>query len=181
MPAPTRPSSPLKIAAPPEGPLLLPLELLEDPLDVAFEIVGRKWTIHLLREAMRQGGTIRFNELLKRVSGLNPKSLAARLKELEHGGLLERKVVPGTPIHTEYTLTQKGWALKPVLMCMAWYSLRWRPEAVLNQERPPSDTKLWRTVSMYCGPGGDDCGWPWAGPFVSQGSKARGEGNRSPP
>lgn len=138
----------------------MPLELLEDPLDVAFEIVGKKWTIHLLREAMRAGGTVRFNELARKIKGINAKSLSARLKELEQAGIVERRVIPGTPVHTEYRLTDKGWALRPILIAMAWYSLRWNPEETLDKSKPPSETKLWKTVQLYCGEGGKDCGWP---------------------
>ena len=138
-----------------------PLELLEDPLDVAFEIVGKKWTVHLLREAMRSNGVVRFNELARKVKGINSKSMSARLKELEAARILERKVVAGTPVHTEYHLTDKGWALKPILVAMAWFSLRWNPEEVLDKSKPPSESKLWRTVQMYCGEGGKECGWPY--------------------
>lgn len=139
----------------------LPLELLEDPLDVTFEIVGKKWTVHLLREAMRQGGVVRFNELARKVKGINSKSLSARLKGLEHAGILRREVVPGTPVHTEYHLTDKGWALRPILIAMAWYSLRWDPEAVLDKTRPPSGHKLWKTLQMYCGEAKAGCGMGW--------------------
>jgi|GEM_PF-233304 len=138
----------------------MPLEILEDPLDVAFEIVGKKWTVHLLREAMRAGGTVRFNELSRKVKGINAKSLSARLKELEEAGIIERHVIPGTPVHTEYRLTDKGWALRPILIAMAWYSLRWNPQETLDKSKPPSETKLWKTVQLYCGEGGRDCGWP---------------------
>lgn len=138
-----------------------PMEFLEDPLDVSFEIVGKKWTVHILREAMQGSGMTRFNELLRKVKGINPKSLSARLKELEQAKILERRVVPGTPVHTEYHLTQKGWALKPILVAMAWYSLKWRPEDVLDKAKAPTDAKLWEALSVYCGEGGKGCGWPY--------------------
>jgi DNA-binding HxlR family transcriptional regulator len=138
----------------------LPLELLEDPLDVAFEIVGRKWTVHLLREAMQHEGVVRFNELLHRIKGLNAKSLSARLKELEKAKIFERHVVPATPVRTEYRLTEKGWALRPILVAMAWYSLRWNPETTLDKDKPPREDKLWKTIQAYCGESGMECGWP---------------------
>jgi DNA-binding HxlR family transcriptional regulator len=153
-----------------EKDLRLPLELLEDPLDVAFEIVGKKWTVHVLREAMRAGGVVRFNELGRKIKGINAKSLSARLKELEGAGILERRVVPGTPVHTEYHLTSKGWALRPILIAMAWFSLRWSSDKTLDKDRPPSDSKIWKTLQMYCGDGNEKCGWPWD---ESEGAKAR--------
>ena len=103
----------------------------------AVELIGRRWTGAILRVLI--GGPRRFNELLGSVPGLSDRLLTERLKELEGEGLLERRVLPGPPVHVEYELTAQGHALEPVIRDIATWAEKWlpQPERVLsgaNQE-----------------------------------------------
>lgn len=106
------------------------------PVDATFQLIGKKWTVLLIRDMMR--GIKRFNQFLASVPELNPKTLAVRLKEMERSGLVERRVIAGTPVHTEYTLTEKGRALQPVLNAMVAYASRWCSESIFSDGRPRS-------------------------------------------
>ena len=60
-------------------------------------------------------GTKRFGELRRSLAGVSPRTLAQRLKELEDTGILKRTIYAEVPPRTEYTLTDKGRSLSPIL------------------------------------------------------------------
>ncbi|WP_244443782.1 winged helix-turn-helix transcriptional regulator [Candidatus Nitrosotenuis uzonensis] len=94
------------------------------PIDNTFKIIGKKFTIHILRN-MGLLNQNRFNQLLESIEGINPKTLSARLREMEKSGLIERKIIPSTPPRVEYSVTEKGLALKPVILAMAEFSMKY--------------------------------------------------------
>ncbi len=75
-----------------------------------LKVIGSKWTLHVLH--LLFDGTKRFGELQRALKGISPKTLSVRLRELEHQGLLKKKVYPVVPLRVEYTLTSKGKSLK---------------------------------------------------------------------
>src|SRR5574337_1204145 len=79
----------------------------------AVDILGRRWTGLILRAL--QDGPRRFGELARHIEVVSERMLSERLKELESDGLVVRKVIPSTPVHVEYSLTDKGAALHDVL------------------------------------------------------------------
>ena len=83
----------------------------------AMEIIGNKWTALILRDLSQ--GSKRFGELEKSVGSINPRTLSQRLDDLEHHGIITKKSFAEVPPRTEYTLTQKGEDLMPVLRQMA--------------------------------------------------------------
>jgi DNA-binding HxlR family transcriptional regulator len=89
----------------------------------AVELIGRRWTGVILR-AMLNGAT-HFGEIAVAVPKLSDRMLAARLKELEAHGVIERTVVPDTPVRVEYALTDKGRALEGVLIALGDWADRW--------------------------------------------------------
>ena len=87
----------------------------------AIEILGRRWTGAIVRSLL--SGTTRFSELSDGIPGISDRLLSERLKELESEGIVERKVVPTTPVRIEYSLTEKGSALGSVVRAVnAWAS-----------------------------------------------------------
>jgi DNA-binding HxlR family transcriptional regulator len=98
--------------------------LLRCPINNTFRIIGKKFTVLILRNMMHLGHT-RFSQLLDSIEEINSKTLSARLKEMESEGLVERKVYSESPVRIEYTLTQKGRALRPVLEQMALFSMQY--------------------------------------------------------
>ncbi len=105
------------------------------PIDNTFKIIGKKFTVHILRNMTRLGQT-RFNEFLASIEGINPKTLSARLREMEKNGIIERRIYPGMPVKIEYSITQKGRALKPVLEAMAAYSMQYFAKDVFKDGKP---------------------------------------------
>ena len=88
-----------------------------------INIIGGKWTTLILRELLKE--TRRFGELRTSLTGISPKTLTDRLRELEECGVLERTIYPEVPPRVEYTLTEKGKALRPIVDAMAAWGARW--------------------------------------------------------
>jgi DNA-binding HxlR family transcriptional regulator len=93
------------------------------PIDNTFKIIGKKFTIHIIRN-MAILGQSRFNQLLDSIEDSNPKTLSARLKEMEKANLITRTVYDQVPIKVEYKLTKKGEDLKGILGQMAAFSMK---------------------------------------------------------
>lgn len=89
------------------------------PVETTLTLISDKWKVLILRDLMP--GARRFGELKKSLGGVSQKVLTAQLREMEGRGLLTRTVYPEVPPHVEYTLTELGRSLKPVLDAMqAW-------------------------------------------------------------
>ena len=82
----------------------------------AAAIVGSKWTPQLIYALAN--GVQRFGELQKEAGGINPRTLSERLDELEQQGIVAKTSFSEVPPRVEYTLTQKGSDLLPILECM---------------------------------------------------------------
>ena len=65
---------------------------------------------------------VRFNEFGEAVVGISPRMLAARLRDLEHAGMIERNVIPDSPPGVEYRLTERGRALAPIVAALRQYA-----------------------------------------------------------
>lgn len=78
-----------------------------------LKIIGSKWTILILRELC--DGTKRFGELQKALTGISPKTLSQRLKELERDKIIKKRIFAEIPLHVEYSLTPRGQSLRQVI------------------------------------------------------------------
>ncbi len=97
----------------------LPSNLPACPVEVTLLLLSNKWTILILRDLL--SGTKRFGELKKSLSGVSQKVLTANLRSLEEKGIIEREVFPEVPPRVEYTLTDLGKTLEPIIDSMhAW-------------------------------------------------------------
>lgn len=95
------------------------MELPACPVETTLMLIGDKWKVLILRDLMN--GTKRFGELKKSIGTVSQKVLTAQLRDMEEKGLLTRKVYAEVPPRVEYTLTETGYSLKPVLDAMwAW-------------------------------------------------------------
>jgi DNA-binding HxlR family transcriptional regulator len=110
------------------------------PIYNTFDLVGKKFTILILRNMMLYGQT-RFNQFLE-IEEINSKSLSQRLREMEEDGLIIRKVFPEIPPRVEYYLTEKAKALRPILESMGEYSSRYCAMDVFKDRRPRSFKKV---------------------------------------
>ena len=91
----------------------------------AAEIIGAKWTALLVHDLSE--GPRRFSELEHSCSGISPRTLAERLRALEHEGILVRRSYPESPPRVEYELTDKGEGLLPIIAAMRQFGHSWLP------------------------------------------------------
>lgn len=95
------------------------MELPACPVETTLMIIGDKWKVLILRDLM--DGTKRFGELKKSIGSVSQKVLTAQLRDMEEKKLVVRKVYAEVPPRVEYTLTETGYSLKPILDAMsAW-------------------------------------------------------------
>ena len=89
------------------------------PVETTLTLISDKWKVLILRDLMP--GTKRFGELKKSIGTVTQKVLTAQLRQMEASGLLTRTVYAEVPPRVEYTLTDLGRSLRPVLDAMeAW-------------------------------------------------------------
>lgn len=91
-------------------------ELPACPVETTLTLIGDKWKVLILRDLMN--GTMRFGELKRSIGSVSQKVLTAQLRAMEESGLLTRTVYAEVPPRVEYTLTDTGYSLKPVLDAM---------------------------------------------------------------
>ena len=91
-------------------------ELPACPVETTLTLISDKWKVLVLRDLM--SGTKRFGELKKSIGNVSQKVLTAQLRQMEDNGLLIRTVYPEVPPRVEYTLTELGYSLKPILDAM---------------------------------------------------------------
>ncbi|MCB6694205.1 helix-turn-helix transcriptional regulator [Agathobaculum butyriciproducens] len=94
-------------------------ELPACPVETTLTLIGDKWKVLILRDLMP--GTKRFGELKKSVGNVSQKVLTAQLRAMKESGLVNCKVYAEVPPRVEYSLTELGKSLKPILDSMwAW-------------------------------------------------------------
>ncbi len=89
----------------------------------AIELIGRKWTGAIVFLPLK--GPSRFTALRDAIPDITDRMLSERLQELERKGIVERTVVPETPVRVEYALTKKGRALASAIDAMAEWAHKW--------------------------------------------------------
>jgi DNA-binding HxlR family transcriptional regulator len=89
------------------------------------EIIGAKWTALLVHDLSE--GPRRFSELERSCHGISPRTLAERLRVLESEGIVERRSYPESPPRVEYSLTDKGESLLPIIDAMREFGHSWLP------------------------------------------------------
>ena len=103
-------------------------ELPACPVETTLTLISDKWKVLILRDLMP--GTKRFGELKRSVGTVTQKVLTAQLREMEESGLLIRTVYPEVPPHVEYTLTDLGRSLKPILDAMQSWGEAYQEKAI---------------------------------------------------
>lgn len=88
-------------------------ELPACPVETTLTLIGDKWKVLILRDLMP--GKKRFGELKKSIGSVSQKVLTSQLRDMESSGLVNRKVYAEVPPRVEYSLTELGQSLKPVL------------------------------------------------------------------
>lgn len=102
----------------------------------AVELIGRRWSGVILRALL--AGVCRFSDLTAAVPGLSDRLLSERLKEFEAEGIVERLVVPETPVRITYRLTAKGRALGSVVEAVSAWAEEWVARHPCVEEPAPA-------------------------------------------
>lgn len=109
------------------------------PVALAVGILDGKWTMLVIRDLLE--GTKRFSALRASLAGISPKTLTDRLRSLEEHGLVQRVVYPEIPPRVEYTLTDAGLGLEPVVRALgAWGAAMASTPAAASQPLPPAES-----------------------------------------
>ena len=105
------------------------------PIDRSLKIFGHRYALHIMRNMilLKQN---RFNQFLDSIEGISTKTLSIRLHQLEEYGLVDKKVIPGKPAHTEYYPTEKGLAVQGILAEIASFSTKYEPEIIFVDKKP---------------------------------------------
>jgi DNA-binding HxlR family transcriptional regulator len=96
-------------------------ELPPCPVATTVGLIGNKWKLLILRNLL--AGTQRFGELRKTVPGISQKVLTENLRSMEEDGLLTRKVYPEVPPRVEYSLSELGDTMRPIIKAMETWGI----------------------------------------------------------
>ena len=102
-------------------------ELPECPVATTVQLIGSKWKLLILRNLMARPW--RFNELQKSLDGISQKVLTDSLRSMEADGLIIRTAYPEVPPRVEYSLSQTGESLRPVLMAMQDWGEKYKQQS----------------------------------------------------
>lgn len=94
------------------------------PVEVTLMLISDRWKVLILRDLL--SGTKRFGELKKSIGSISQKVLTSNLRSMEEDGLLTRKVYAEVPPRVEYTLTELGKSLRPILCAMQQWGLEYQ-------------------------------------------------------
>lgn len=101
-------------------------ELPACPVETTLTLIGDKWKVLILRDLMP--GTKRFGELKKSIGHVSQKVLTAQLRDMEENRLLHRRTYAEVPPRVEYSLTDLGRSLKPVLDALQEWGARYKAQ-----------------------------------------------------
>ena len=101
-------------------------ELPACPVETTLTLIGDKWKVLILRDLMP--GTKRFGELKKSIGHVSQKVLTAQLRDMDENGLLHRRTYAEVPPRVEYSLTDLGRSLKPVLDALQEWGARYKAQ-----------------------------------------------------
>lgn len=102
-------------------------ELPACPVETTLTLIGNKWKVLIMRDLLT--GTKRFGELKKSLRSVSQKVLTAQLRAMEEDGLIHREVYAEVPPRVEYSLTELGWSLKPILDAMVIWGNNYKNQA----------------------------------------------------
>ena len=106
-------------------------ELPACPVETTLMLIGDKWKVLILRDLMP--GTKRFGELKKSIGHVSQKVLTAQLREMEAQGLVHRQVYAEVPPRVEYSLTELGRSLQPILDAMKDWGEQYKAQNLPGQ------------------------------------------------
>ena len=106
--------------------MLTKAELPVCPVATTVELVGNKWKLLIMRELL--SGTKRFGEIHRQIDGISQKVLTQNLRKMEEDKIIIRQVYPEVPPKVEYSLSEIGDSLRPIITAMS----NWGTEYIIN-------------------------------------------------
>lgn len=100
------------------------------PVEATLSVIGGKYKCVILYHLLIDG-TLRFSELSRLMPQATAKMLTQQLKDLEHDGLILRKVYPVVPPKTEYSLTKQGQTIAPIVTAMCDWGNEYMSDTIL--------------------------------------------------
>lgn len=101
------------------------------PVERVARLIADKWTLLIIRDLFQ--GPCRFGQLYTSMTGISTRTLSARLSALDEAGLIERRAYAEIPPRVEYSLTEKGRDLLPLLEAIRVYGEKWSEPAICLQ------------------------------------------------
>ena len=98
--------------------------LPECPVATTVSLIGSKWKLLILRALLERPW--RFNELQKSIDGISQKSLTEALRSMEADGIVVRKAYPEVPPRVEYSLSELGESMRPIIKTMESWGMAYR-------------------------------------------------------
>lgn len=103
-------------------------------VELTLILISDRWKVLIIRDLLILTGTKRFSELKKSVQGISQKVLTSHLRDMESDGLVDRKIYPQVPPRVEYSLTELGLSLQPVLRAMEEWGLAYRTGRIGSED-----------------------------------------------
>ncbi len=101
-------------------------KIMDCPVATTINLIGNKWKLLIIRDLL--GGTKRFGELRKSLTGISQRVLTENLRDLEKDGLVNRKVYAEVPPKVEYSLNETGLSLSPIINAMAEWGTNYKKD-----------------------------------------------------
>jgi DNA-binding HxlR family transcriptional regulator len=118
------------------------------PIRSSLGVLGRRWSLLILRD-LSFFRKVRFSDMLRTNSGLSPRLLSLRRKELQKEGLIERAVSPDDHREVWYNITEKGRDVVPILSAFIQYGAKHRAKVVFTDRRPREFGALFPEAGEY--------------------------------
>ena len=118
------------------------------PLDMTFAVIGGKYKVKIIYFLI--GQTLRFSEIQRCIDDATPKMLSRQLHELENDGIIHRELYPVVPPKTEYSLTERGRSLIPLIVMMyQWGEKLFNEYGIQNTCKTEDYERMYREASLY--------------------------------
>lgn len=106
-------------------------ELPACPVATTVQLIGNKWKLLIIRNLLARPW--RFNELQKSLEGISQKVLTDNLRSMETDGIIIRTVFPEVPPRVEYSLSELGESMRPILNSMETWGLDYKKKYLINK------------------------------------------------
>jgi DNA-binding HxlR family transcriptional regulator len=124
------------------------------PIETTLEVLGGKWKGMVLHRLIF--GTLRFNELRRSLPHVTQRMLTRQLRELERDGVIHRRVYAEVPPRVEYSLSEFGLSLKPILLMMGDWGAAYQDKVrkmKMSAPAPGTSGRLTTVASQRAGTG----------------------------